>query len=59
MEQQILEMKKKAIDIHQMIEKCNNLMNHIETFTNELQKRKIKKDNLEENPKNLEPDEKN
>jgi len=59
MDQQILEMKKKAIDIRQMIEKCNDLMNHIETVTNELQKRKIKKDNLEENPKNLEPDEKN
>ena len=59
MDEQILEMKKKAIDIRQMIEKCNDLMNHIETVTNELQKRKIKKDNLEENPKILEPDEKN
>ena len=55
MDEQILEMKKKAIDIRQMIEKCNDLMNQIETVTNELQKRKLKKDNLEENPKNVEP----
>jgi hypothetical protein len=59
MDQQILEMKKKAIDIRHMIEKCNDLMNYIETVTNELQKRKLKKDNLEENPKNLELDDKN
>ena len=54
MDEQIIEMKKKAIDIRQMIEKCNDLMNQIETVTNELQKRKLNKDNSEENPKNLE-----
>jgi len=59
MDEQILELKKKAIDIRQMIEKCNDLMNHIETVTSELLKRKLKQDNLEENPKKLEPDEKN
>ena len=45
MDEQILEMKKKAIDIRQMIEKCNDLMNHIETVTSELLKRKLKQDN--------------
>ena len=54
MDEQIIEIKKKTIDIRQMIEKCNGLMNQIETFTNELQKRNLKKDNSEENPKKLE-----
>jgi len=59
MDEQILQMKKKAIDIRILIDKCNDLMNHLETITSELQKKKLKKDNLEENPKILEPDDKN
>ena len=53
-EKQLIEMKKKAVDIRIMIGKCNSLMEYIESFTKELAKKKIetlKVNNLEENPK--------
>ena len=55
-EKQLIEMKKKALDIRMMIEKCNNLIEYIESFTKELAKGKSKtlKDNVLEDIKNIE-----
>ena len=56
-DKQLIEMKKKADNILIMIEKCNGLMEYIESFTKELTKKKsetLKELNLEDNPKNIE-----
>ena len=51
MNEQILEMKKKANDIRILIEKCNQLMNYIES--SELIKKRVKK-SVDEKPKSVE-----
>ena len=54
-EEILVEMKNKANNIRKLLDECNGLMNHLETITNKIKSKKeqIKKDNLEENPKNI------
>lgn len=54
-EQILVEMKNKANNIRKLLDECNGLMNYLETITNKIKSKKeqIKKDNLEENPKNI------
>jgi predicted nucleic acid-binding Zn-ribbon protein len=51
----LIEMKNKASNIRNLIDECNELMNYLENITNKIKSKKeqMKKENLEENPKNI------
>jgi hypothetical protein len=56
-EDKLSEIKKKTADIRIMIEKCNDLMEYIESYTQKLiikKNEKAKECKLEENPEKLE-----
>ena len=54
-EEILIEMKNKASNIRNLIDECNELMNYLENITNKIKSKKeqMKKENLEENPKNV------
>jgi hypothetical protein len=54
-EEILIEMKNKASNIRNLIDECNELMNYLENITNKIKSKKeqTKKENLEENPKNV------